>query len=156
VIFEARSYRTSALATLTTSGVICRCVSISHAVPLNVKRSGSTFATDRSVMAVRRSGAGYLYVRRDLWPSLGLLPVAGALAPFALRWGRRIRRRHLSVLNGSPNIPTSTPQCRVTDRERVGVDDSGKSTDNSTDQLAEGAGFKIAAEGAANRIDRGD
>jgi kynureninase len=78
-------------------------------VPVNVRALGVDFATGGSVKWLCGGpGAGYLYVRRDLWDRLR--PAAtGWMAheqPFAFEGGA-IRYAHdaFRFLNGTPNIP---------------------------------------------------
>jgi kynureninase len=78
-------------------------------VPLNVRELDLDFATGGSVKWLCGGpGAGYLYVRRDLWP--GLEPrLTGWMAdrePFAFEAGPiRYAPDAFRFLNGSPNIP---------------------------------------------------
>jgi kynureninase len=78
-------------------------------VPVNVRELGVDFATGGSVKWLCGGpGAGYLYVRRDLWDELQ--PAAtGWMAheePFAFEGGA-IRYAHdaFRFLNGTPNVP---------------------------------------------------
>jgi len=78
-------------------------------VPVNVRELSLDFATGGSVKWLCGGpGAGYLYVRRDLWPTLN--PMAtGWMAheePFAFESGP-IRYAHdvFRFLNGTPNVP---------------------------------------------------
>ena len=78
-------------------------------VPVDVRALNVDFATGGSVKWLCGGpGAGYLYVRRDLWPQLN--PAAtGWMAheqPFAFEGGP-IRYTHdiFRFLNGTPNIP---------------------------------------------------
>jgi kynureninase len=78
-------------------------------VPVNVRELGVDFATGGSVKWLCGGpGAGYLYVRRDLWPTLQ--PAAtGWMAheqPFAFEDGPiRYAGDAFRFLNGTPNIP---------------------------------------------------
>lgn len=78
-------------------------------LPLNVREMGLDFATGGSVKWLCGGpGAGYLYVRRDLWPQLE--PAAtGWMAhrePFAFETGPiELAHDAFRFLNGSPNIP---------------------------------------------------
>ncbi|HLG13631.1 MAG TPA: aminotransferase class V-fold PLP-dependent enzyme [Blastocatellia bacterium] len=78
-------------------------------VPLNVREIGLDFATGGSVKWLCGGpGAGYLYVRRDLWPSLEPR-LTGWLAhkdPFAFAAGPIEYVDDIyRFLNGTPNIP---------------------------------------------------
>jgi kynureninase len=78
-------------------------------VPVNVRELGVDFATGGSVKWLCGGpGAGYLYVRRDLWPTLQ--PTAtGWMAheqPFAFEDGPiRYAGDAFRFLNGTPNVP---------------------------------------------------
>ncbi len=79
------------------------------AVPVNVRALGVDFATGGSVKWLCGGpGAGYLYVRRDLWPTLEPR-LTGWMAhenPFAFDPGPiRFADRAYRFLNGTPNIP---------------------------------------------------
>jgi kynureninase len=78
-------------------------------VPLNVKKIGLDFATGGSVKWLCGGpGAGYLYVRRDLWPRLepGLTGWMAHEHPFAFDSGPiKYASDAFRFLNGSPNIP---------------------------------------------------
>lgn len=78
-------------------------------VPVNVRELKVDFATGGSVKWLCGGpGAGYLYVRRDLWPKLNPM-VTGWMAheePFAFEGGpMRYARDAFRFLNGTPNIP---------------------------------------------------
>lgn len=78
-------------------------------VPVNVRELQLDFATGGSVKWLCGGpGAGYLYVRRDLWPTLD--PIAtGWVAheePFAFEGGPiRYAAGAARFLNGTPNVP---------------------------------------------------
>jgi kynureninase len=78
-------------------------------VPVNVRQLNLDFATGASVKWLCGGpGAGYLYVRRDLWP--GLRPMATGWTaheePFAFAGGPiRYASDVFRFLNGTPNIP---------------------------------------------------
>lgn len=78
-------------------------------VPVNVRELGVDFATGGSVKWLCGGpGAGYLYVRRDLWPVLR--PAATGWSaheqPFAFEGGAiRYADSIYRFLNGTPNIP---------------------------------------------------
>lgn len=120
-------------------------------VPLNVKEIGLDFATGGSVKWLCGGpGAGYLYVRRDLWPSLEP-QLTGWLAhkhPFAFEAGPTEYADDIyRFLNGSPNIPGI--YAAISGYEivnEVGVERiRAKSIRQTTRliELAEEAGFKI-------------
>ena len=78
-------------------------------VPINVREVGLDFATGGSVKWLCGGpGAGYLYVRRDLWPQLEPR-LTGWLAhkhPFAFETGPNDYADNIyRFLNGSPNVP---------------------------------------------------
>src|SRR5579883_30066 len=79
------------------------------AVPVDVRALGVEFATGGSVKWLCGGpGAGYLYVRRDLWPKLE--PAATGWAaheqPFAFESGPiRYADGAFRFLNGTPNVP---------------------------------------------------
>jgi kynureninase len=79
------------------------------AVPLNVRDIGVDFATGGSVKWLCGGpGAGYLYVRRDLWPSLKprLTGWVAHRNPFAFDPGAiDFAPDAYRFLNGTPNIP---------------------------------------------------
>jgi kynureninase len=78
-------------------------------VPVDVRALNLDFATGGSVKWLCGGpGAGYLYVRRDLWPTLQ--PVATGWmaheAPFAFEGGAiRYADNAFRFLNGTPNVP---------------------------------------------------
>jgi kynureninase len=78
-------------------------------LPVNVREIGLDFATGGSVKWLCGGpGAGYLYVRRDLWPELEPR-FTGWMAhkrPFAFEPGRiDYAGDAFRFLNGTPNIP---------------------------------------------------
>ena len=78
-------------------------------VPLNVREAGLDFATGGSVKWLCGGpGAGYLYVRKDLWPRLEPR-LTGWLAhkhPFSFEVGPNEYADDIyRFLNGSPNVP---------------------------------------------------
>lgn len=120
-------------------------------VPLNVKEIGLDFATGGSVKWLCGGpGAGYLYVRRDLWPSLEP-QLTGWLAhknPFAFEVGPNDYADDIyRFLNGSPNIPgIYAAMSGYEIVNEVGVENiRAKSIRQTTRliELAEEAGFKI-------------
>jgi kynureninase len=78
-------------------------------VPVNVRELGLDFATGGSVKWLCGGpGAGYLYVRRDLWPKLQ--PAATGWSaheqPFGFEGGPiRYAADAFRFLNGTPNVP---------------------------------------------------
>jgi kynureninase len=120
-------------------------------VPLNVREIGLDFATGGSVKWLCGGpGAGYLYVRRDLWPTLEP-QLTGWLAhkrPFAFEVGPIDYADDIyRFLNGSPNIPGI--YAAMTGYEivnEVGVDKIRAKSIRQTTRLiglAEEAGFKV-------------
>ena len=77
-------------------------------VPVNVRELDVDFATGGSVKWLCGGpGAGYLYVRRDLWPALKprLTGWAAHRKPFAFDPAPSTTPRTHRFLNGTPNIP---------------------------------------------------
>jgi kynureninase len=78
-------------------------------VPINVRELGLDFATGGSVKWLCGGpGAGYLYVRRDLWPELKprLTGWMAHCSPFAFEVGPCDYAEDIyRFLNGSPNVP---------------------------------------------------
>jgi kynureninase len=78
-------------------------------VPVDVRALGLDFATGGSVKWLCGGpGAGYLYVRRDLWPQLqpGFTGWMAHEQPFAFEGGPiRYTNDAYRFLNGTPNIP---------------------------------------------------
>jgi kynureninase len=120
-------------------------------VPLNVREVGLDFATGGSVKWLCGGpGAGYLYVRRDLWSKLEP-QLTGWLAhqdpfsfePAPIKYADTIYR----FLNGSPNVPGM--YAAMTGYEivnEVGVENIRRKSVQQTTRLieiAEAAGFKI-------------
>jgi kynureninase len=120
-------------------------------VPLNVREIGLDFATGGSVKWLCGGpGAGYLYVRRDLWPTLEP-QLTGWLAhkrPFAFEVGPTEYADDIyRFLNGSPNIPgIYAAMSGYEIVNEVGVDKIRTKSIRQTTrliELAEEAGFKI-------------
>jgi kynureninase len=120
-------------------------------VPLNVREVGLDFATGGSVKWLCGGpGAGYLYVRRDLWNKLEP-QLTGWLAhqdPFAfepapIRYADTIYR----FLNGSPNVPGMYAAMSGYEIvNEVGVENIRRKSLRQTTKLieiAEAAGFRI-------------
>jgi kynureninase len=122
-------------------------------VPLNVRELGVDFATGGSVKWLCGGpGAGYLYVRRDLWPLLEPR-LTGWMAdrePFAFEGGPiRYAEDAFRFLNGSPNIPgLYAARTGYEIISEVGVENIRKKSVAQTSlliALAEEAGFKVNA-----------
>lgn len=122
-------------------------------VPLNVRELGVDFATGGSVKWLCGGpGAGYLYVRRDLWPLLEPR-MTGWMAdrePFAFEAGPiRYAEDAFRFLNGSPNIPgLYAARTGYEIISEVGVENIRKKSVAQTSlliALAEEAGFKVNA-----------
>jgi kynureninase len=120
-------------------------------VPLNVREIGLDFVTGGSVKWLCGGpGAGYLYVRRDLWGKLEP-QLTGWLAhrdPFAFETGPIEYADNIyRFLNGSPNVPgmyAAMSGYEIIDE--VGVDKIREKSIRQTTRLieiAEDAGFKI-------------
>ncbi len=120
-------------------------------VPINVREVGLDFATGGSVKWLCGGpGAGYLYVRRDLWPQLEPR-LTGWLAhkhPFAFETGPNDYADNIyRFLNGSPNVPGM--YAAMTGYEiinEVGVERIREKSIRQTTRLieiAEDAGFKV-------------
>jgi kynureninase len=120
-------------------------------VPINVREVGLDFATGGSVKWLCGGpGAGYLYVRRDLWPQLEPR-LTGWLAhkhPFAFETGPNDYADNIyRFLNGSPNVPGM--YAAMTGYEiinEVGVEHIREKSIRQTTRLieiAEDAGFKV-------------
>jgi kynureninase len=120
-------------------------------VPLNVREIGLDFATGGSVKWLCGGpGAGYLYVRRDLWNKLEP-QLTGWLAhqdPFAfepapIKYADTIYR----FLNGSPNVPGMYAAMSGYEIvNEVGVENIRRKSLQQTAKLieiAEAAGFRI-------------
>jgi len=120
-------------------------------VPLNVRDIGLDFATGGSVKWLCGGpGAGYLYVRRELWDKLKP-QLTGWMAhqdPFAfeatpIRYADNIYR----FLNGSPNIPGMYAAMSGYEIiNEVGVDKIREKSVRQTTrlvQISEDAGFKV-------------
>jgi kynureninase len=122
-------------------------------VPLNVRELGVDFATGGSVKWLCGGpGAGYLYVRRDLWPLLEprLTGWMAAREPFAFEAGPITHADDaFRFLNGSPNIPgLYAARTGYEIIAEVGVENIRKKSVEQTSlliALAEEAGFKVNA-----------
>ena len=120
-------------------------------VPVNVRELGVDFATGGSVKWLCGGpGAGYLYVRRDLWPKLQ--PAATGWSaheqPFGFEGGPiRYADNAFRFLNGTPNVPAlySARSGYEIVRE-VGVERIREKSLRQTKrlmELADAAGFRI-------------
>jgi len=122
-------------------------------VPLNVRELGVDFATGGSVKWLCGGpGAGYLYVRRDLWPQLEPM-LTGWMAdrePFAFEADAiRYADDAYRFLNGSPNIPGMyAARTGYEIISEIGVENIRKKSMAQTSLLidvAEEAGFRVNA-----------
>ena len=120
-------------------------------VPLNVKEIGLDFATGGSVKWLCGGpGAGYLYVKRELWPGLEAR-LTGWMAhkdPFAFAAGHNeYADSAFRFLNGTPNIPGMyAAKSGYEIINEVGVENIRAKSLRQTQRLieiAEDAGFKI-------------
>lgn len=120
-------------------------------VPVNVREVGLDFATGGSVKWLCGGpGAGYLYVRRDLWPRLEPR-LTGWLAhknPFAFETGANDYADNIyRFLNGSPNVPGMYAAMSGYEIiNEVGVEKIREKSVRQTTRLigiAEDAGFKV-------------
>lgn len=120
-------------------------------LPVNVRELGVDFATGGSVKWLCGGpGAGYLYVRRDLWPSLQPR-VTGWMAhrePFAFDPGPMdFARDAFRFLNGTPNIPgLYAARAGYEIIADIGVESIRAKSIRQTSlliELAEGAGFPV-------------
>jgi kynureninase len=120
-------------------------------LPIDVREVGIDFATGGSVKWLCGGpGAGYLYVRRDLWERLEPT-LTGWMAheePFAFEGGA-IRYAHSAFrfLNGTPNIPGMyAARSGYEIINKIGVEKIRRKSVAQTArliQLAEEAGFKV-------------
>jgi kynureninase len=120
-------------------------------VPLNVRELGLDFATGGSVKWLCGGpGAGYLYVRRDLWPRLEPR-LTGWLAhkhPFAFETGPNEYADNIyRFLNGSPNVPGMYAAMSGYEIvNEIGVERIREKSIRQTSrliELAEEAGFRV-------------
>lgn len=120
-------------------------------VPMDVREIGLDFATGGSVKWLCGGpGAGYLYVRRQLWPKLEPR-VTGWLAhenPFAFETGpNKYADNIYRFLNGTPSVPAmyaATSGYEIVNQ--IGVEKIRQKSIRQTARLieiAEEAGFKI-------------
>lgn len=120
-------------------------------VPLNVREIGLDFATGGSVKWLCGGpGAGYLYVKRDLWSALEPR-LTGWLAhenPFAFETGQNQYADNIyRFLNGTPSIPAMyAARSGYEILNEIGVEKIREKSIRQTTKLieiAEDAGFKI-------------
>ena len=120
-------------------------------VPLNVREMGLDFATGGSVKWLCGGpGAGYLYVRRDLWSKLEPR-LTGWLAhkhPFAFEMGENDYADNIyRFLNGTPNVPGMYAAMSGYEIvNEVGVERIREKSIRQTTrliELAEEAGFRV-------------
>lgn len=120
-------------------------------VPLNVREIGLDFATGGSVKWLCGGpGAGYLYVRRDLWSQLEPR-LTGWLAhedPFSFEMGpNKYADNIYRFLNGTPNVPGMYAAMSGYEIvNQIGVDAIREKSIRQTSRLieiAEDAGFKV-------------
>lgn len=130
-------------------------------VPLNVREIGLDFATGGSVKWLCGGpGAGYLYVRRDLWPRLEPR-LTGWLAhedPFSFEMGpNKYADNIYRFLNGTPNVPGMYAAMSGYEIvNEIGVDAIREKSIRQTSRLieiTEDAGFKVNCP--KNSADRG-
>ena len=130
-------------------------------VPLNVREIGLDFATGGSVKWLCGGpGAGYLYVRRDLWKQFEPR-LTGWLAhedPFAFEIGpNKYADNIYRFLNGTPNVPGMYAAMSGYEIvNQIGVDAIREKSIRQTTRLidiAEDAGFKVNCP--KNSADRG-
>ncbi len=120
-------------------------------VPVNVSELGVDFATGGSVKWLCGGpGAGYLYVRPDLWPRLEPR-ITGWMAhnaPFSFDVGPNTYANNITrFLNGSPNIPALyAARSGYEIIAEIGVDKIREKSVRQTTrliELAEEAGFRV-------------
>lgn len=120
-------------------------------VPVNVQELGVDFATGGSVKwLLGGPGAGYLYVRRDLWPKLQpkLTGWSAHAAPFAFEPGpQRYAEDIFRFTHGSPAIPALyAARSGYEIILEIGLDAIRAKSQRQTTRLidlAEAAGFKV-------------
>ena len=129
-------------------------------VPVNVRELGVDFATGGSVKWLCGGpGAGYLYVRRDLWPQLRPRVTGWAAhgQPFAFSLEHDYDSGIARFLNGTPNVPALyAAQSGYEIIHEIGVENIRAKSMRQTArliELAEEAGFRINSPG--NPAERG-
>jgi kynureninase len=129
-------------------------------VPVNVRELGVDFATGGSVKWLCGGpGAGYLYVRRDLWPQLypRVTGWAAHAQPFAFSPDHDYDHGIHRFLNGTPNIPAMyAAQSGYEIINEIGVEKIRAKSIRQTERLiefADEAGFKVNSP--RNPLERG-
>jgi kynureninase len=119
-------------------------------VPVNVRELGVDFATGGSVKWLCGGpGAGYLYVRRDLWPSMKPRATGWAAhrEPFAFSAEHEYADSVYRFLNGTPNVPAMyAARSGYEIVNEVGVEKIREKSRRQTArliELAEEAGFRV-------------
>jgi kynureninase len=120
------------------------------AVPVNVRELGVDFATGGSVKWLCGGpGAGYLYVRRDLWPQLRprVTGWAAHREPFAFSDDHDYAPGVERFLNGTPNVPAMyAARSGYEIVNEIGVEKIREKSMRQTARLialAEDAGFRV-------------
>ena len=129
-------------------------------VPLNVRELGVDFATGGSVKWLCGGpGAGYLYVRRDLWPELKprMTGWAAHSHPFSFSAEHEYAGDVTRFLNGTANVPAMyAAQSGYEIINEVGVENIRAKSMRQTArliELAKDAGFRVNTP--RNPADRG-
>lgn len=119
-------------------------------VPVNVRELGVDFATGGSVKwLLGGPGAGYLYVRRDLWPQLQprLTGWAAHAEPFSFAAEHEYAGDITRFLNGTANVPAMyAARSGYEIIHEVGVENIRAKSMRQTArliELAEDAGFRV-------------
>ncbi|HTS78078.1 MAG TPA: aminotransferase class V-fold PLP-dependent enzyme [Bryobacteraceae bacterium] len=119
-------------------------------VPVNVRDLGVDFATGGSVKWLCGGpGAGYLYVRRDLWPQLRprVTGWAAHREPFAFSSEHDYDSSIARFLNGTPNVPAMyAARSGYEIVHEIGVEKIREKSVRQTTRLmalAEDAGFRV-------------
>ncbi len=119
-------------------------------VPVNVRELGVDFATGGSVKWLCGGpGAGYLYVRRDLWPSLKPRATGwnAHREPFSFASEHEYADNAFRFLNGTPNVPAMyAARSGYEIVDEVGVENIRAKSQRQTARLialAEEAGFRV-------------
>lgn len=119
-------------------------------VPVNVRELGVDFATGGSVKwLLGGPGAGYLYVRRDLWPKLSPRSTGWAAhrQPFLFSTQHEYDPGMARFLNGTPNVPAMyAARSGYEIVGEIGVDAIRAKSLRQTQlliDLAEEAGFRV-------------
>ena len=119
-------------------------------VPVNVRELGVDFATGGSVKWLCGGpGAGYLYVRRDLWPLMKPRATGWAAHrdPFAFAAGHDYADSIYRFLNGTPNVPAMyAARSGYEIVNEVGVENIRAKSKRQTArliELAHEAGFRV-------------